>query len=1310
VLATKEQTLANTQLAAATADAALATKEKAVADAEATATAKKQAVASAQSVVATQKQALANAKLTLAAQKQALIEAKTSKEIQDKTLLNAQKAVETEKQLLVNAKTALANERKLLATARADLATEKKALTAAGANVVSKTRIAQLEREVSLTAAKVAATESETIAISQNIRAKQAEIAANARGAVSTGSLTVAKNMLTKATLRLNAALAANKYALITAAVVALGYGIYKLVTYQNQAEKSQKRLNDLNKEYTKSIASERAQIDVLFGRLKAAKEGTKQYETAKKDIMKIADSYNSGLSTEIDLLNDVAGAYDKISRAARQAAKDRAMEKGTKDAADEYAESWEENISKIRKHFLKEFGNLRGEELFQGLKESLEEGGPLSREIEEAISRFNREIQVSNGLTVGGGYEMKTENAIETYIDRIRKSKKILDGEIKEINSIYGSLFKEEENGPEPEKGKDNITEKIAAVRKNISDLNKEIADLRSGKMEAEKGTLEKLIESKLEELAAQENVLKTLTGKDAKKDRDAEKEADKRIAAQQSILKRNRELVLEREKAALEAEQKMLDLEQDSFDKRMQQNELNYKKELQAIREFEAKKVEEQQKAAKDAYVAKKGTDKGFDFSTFDLSELPEGLRKEDIAEQVEAMKVAANKVLVQLNENVLRSLIAQYRDFNAQRGELERQYNEDIEALSLKRTDENKSEIDRAIAERTKVYREGVKDINDAEIEDVEKNSELLKRIFSDASRMSRQRLKEVMSETRKLVNYLKGVSSVLPEGITEEQAEALKKNADEVIEIYDELIEKKEEFEGRQDDAHFSSGLTKWIDKIKEYRKLTQEASEATGKMKDEIKAAAETEFAGIIKEGLGGLIEAADYLSEALDRLANIPGIGDQFADGAEKLSAAVGVLSAAGKGAQSGGWVGAIIGGAEGMITAGFEAYEVLKASEAEAAQNRLDFLSKYQIELLKLKDEDYESIFGVRSIEKSIAAMGKAQEAIRKYREETERTSGPGEETDTGFNRSMGWAMYTGMGFLGVGTYLWPKQIENSFKTAKEAYEKGYNDLQAMAVKTKARGKWDKFWGKQDEYTSLKDLAPELWDENNQFNVEAARVFLETNTQISAEQRTQIEQAIELSDAYDEAMGIIRQELADTFGYLGDEITDTVIDAIKAGEAEWDDFKDAGIKAAETIGKKLMFELFFAKDAEQFQKDLEKLYETETDPEELGRKEMELMDAYFNKLESNADKAYKWGLEWDKRLEEMGYNIWDPEEERQGSKGLAASMTQDQATEMNGFLSNGLTLWRNIASNTGLIMDLLANQDTGNSAELMRN
>ncbi|MBS5979414.1 MAG: hypothetical protein KIB51_06710, partial [Dysgonomonas mossii] len=64
----------------------------------------------------------------------------------------------------------------------------------------------------------------------------------------------VVTNALTAAQDRLNASMLANPYVLAAAAVVALGYGIYKLATYQTEAEKAQSRLNETTKEYESNI------------------------------------------------------------------------------------------------------------------------------------------------------------------------------------------------------------------------------------------------------------------------------------------------------------------------------------------------------------------------------------------------------------------------------------------------------------------------------------------------------------------------------------------------------------------------------------------------------------------------------------------------------------------------------------------------------------------------------------------------------------------------------------------------------------------------------------------------------------------------------------------------------------------------------------------------------------------------------------------------------------------------------------------------------------------------------------------------
>src|SRR5574344_1431840 len=88
----------------------------------------------------------------------------------------------------------------------------------------------------------------ETAARTANTTATTINTASQTANATATGFLTVAKNRLAAVAARLNAVIMANPYALAAAAVIALGYGIYKLATNYDDAEKAQRKLNDARK------------------------------------------------------------------------------------------------------------------------------------------------------------------------------------------------------------------------------------------------------------------------------------------------------------------------------------------------------------------------------------------------------------------------------------------------------------------------------------------------------------------------------------------------------------------------------------------------------------------------------------------------------------------------------------------------------------------------------------------------------------------------------------------------------------------------------------------------------------------------------------------------------------------------------------------------------------------------------------------------------------------------------------------------------------------------------------------------------
>ena len=201
-----------------------------------------------------------------------------------------------------------------------------------------------------------------------------------------------------KAQALLNKTILKNPYVLAAAAVATLAFGIYKLATASTDAEKAMKKLEKTEKEMNKQLASETAQVDVLFARLKAAKKGTQEYDDARKEIMSKYGQYLTKLGDEKTALDDIALAYKTITEAAKEAAKARAMESAVSSAADDYGQKIADIKENLYKELKKKFGNQTGEDgislaetYYWKLVPVLEGKEELSKETETIIGYFDK-------------------------------------------------------------------------------------------------------------------------------------------------------------------------------------------------------------------------------------------------------------------------------------------------------------------------------------------------------------------------------------------------------------------------------------------------------------------------------------------------------------------------------------------------------------------------------------------------------------------------------------------------------------------------------------------------------------------------------------------------------------------------------------------------------------------------------------------------------------------------------------------------------------------------------------------------------
>lgn len=191
----------------------------------------------------------------------------------------------------------------------------------------------------------------------------------------------------------LNAVIKANPFGILLTVITAVILAIVNLTgktdEYTKAAKENIKAAKGLSEEYFK----EQRELDVLFGKLDAAKKGTKEYESAKKSIVNQYGQYLSGLINEKGEIINLTEAYNRLTFAIRRSAQERgiaaAREKNTQDY----------------------FSTLSAD--LQELQSSLEKVGVPVREAARIVQK------VSDAATSGKSLEKPTSDWLRAYSSR---------------------------------------------------------------------------------------------------------------------------------------------------------------------------------------------------------------------------------------------------------------------------------------------------------------------------------------------------------------------------------------------------------------------------------------------------------------------------------------------------------------------------------------------------------------------------------------------------------------------------------------------------------------------------------------------------------------------------------------------------------------------------------------------------------------------------------------------------------------------------------------------------------------------------
>lgn len=513
-----------------------------------------------------------------------------------------------------------------------------------------------------------------------------ANTAAQAANATATGVLSVAKTRLTAVAARLNAVIMANPWALALAGVVALGYGIYKLVTYQTDAEKAQQRLNDTTKEAENSYRSEELQIDALFARLQAAKKGTNEYEAAKKAIIDQYGKYLEGLSSEVRSLEDVAAAYNAVKDAAISAAKARALEKSTKEASDTYVEIEGEQRNKLYEFLKERFGNQKTKggmnlaELYFAQLRPVLEGKQGVKVKENFAKQFDRTHYVAGDPMTGIGSYTYTTNELKEILGEAAKARKIYNDTLQEAERRFGTA-------PETKQTNDE-TKEVVKNKAHWEKYLKEQQGLLDAMTAAELKT-KKAAEIRKNIANAQSHIdsysVSKQTRSGARQQRDVERVEDQAAERTQKIDDYKNAVIAANAEAELEIRQRQIDNMDDGYEKQKEQIKLNYdrliaenkKREQDMIDALADAKVLEWQnehpKATKAETIAYRAS---LNLTVADLT--PEQ------RDQLEEYQRLADESRVRSNKEALSAMLQDSLTYEQRRAQIAEEYQKKIEAL--------------------------------------------------------------------------------------------------------------------------------------------------------------------------------------------------------------------------------------------------------------------------------------------------------------------------------------------------------------------------------------------------------------------------------------------------------------------------------------------------------------------------------------------------------------------------------------------------------------------------------------------------
>lgn len=668
--------------------------------------------------------------------------------------------------------------------------------------------------------------------------------------------------LATAAQQAFNIASKSNVYVTLLATLVGIGTAVYMFTKRTNEATAAQETLNSVNKKADEEFSKQAATVDRLSSVLKSETSSLDQKKKALSDLQAIIPSYNASLDEEGRLINNNTEAIKSYLTQLEKQIRMKAAQEELKEL--------------YRKKRLQEKDYKSSQENFEKVKK------------ENPLGEFYGES--------GARLQLYTAQERSSAEKKANKAKEALDETISAINALEKEIEKSSLSDKK-EATQSSISKEVENTTKRIKTLKQEIADLRSGKLQAEASkTVESAIKAKEKELQSAEKTLETLTGV---RNKDVSRE-NATTSAGGKLSDLERKQALERAKEAVDLEnqieQARIDAMADGGDKILAQRELNNKKEMQAIdrakEEYIQKEIQRQKeifdateelKAKKNPKYKKRGFDSStvtVDSSSFDI--LKENTDKRQVQEDLNAQREAMNAYLAEYGTYMQKrqAIIEQYQD------KINKATTEGEKLTLGKQRDRILSGID----------------------EQANKTTSAVSQLFGDMKDKTLKDLEDINVAGQKALEFLKSgqwnEQKGKELGITKENFETWSNDPEKIKAISDALVNNRKAADDLQP----------------AYKKVADGIKDAFNAGNDSKKL---EEALARIKNGLNDIMQVGSFLSDTFSSLGDVFG-NDTFTDIAEGINVAMDAANSAMQGAQAGsafGPWGAAAGAAIGLVS-----------------------------------------------------------------------------------------------------------------------------------------------------------------------------------------------------------------------------------------------------------------------------------------------------------------------------------------------------------------------------------------------------